>query len=92
MCDKADMRSAAGRDLVETGDEARAAQAAMPNGCVRISRGAEMPRVSKAEMAALAGATGVRPTGLPHGNPALHGEFTGSIADAILAREPHINT
>ena len=54
--------------------------------------GAETPRKSKAEMAALAGATGVRPTGMPHGNPGLHCEFTGSIADAILALEPHINT
>ena len=77
-------------DPFEAGDDARAAAAAMPSERVQMIWGAETPRKSKAEMAALAAAAGVTPTVLPHGKLGLHEEFAGHVADAILGQAAEI--
>lgn len=73
-------------DPFETGDDARAAAAAMPRGRVQVIRGAETDRTSKADMEALAAAAWVAPTGLPRGKLGLHEQFGGDVAGAILLR------
>lgn len=77
-------------DPFETGDDARAAAAAMPRGRVQMIWGAETPRKSKAEMEALAAAAGVTPTVLPHGKLGLHEEFADDVAAAILEQRADI--
>jgi hypothetical protein len=71
-------------DPFETGDDARAAAAAMPRRRLQMVWGAETPRKSKAEMEALAKAAGVTPTVLPHGKLGLHDEFADDVSAAIL--------
>jgi len=77
-------------DPFETGDDARAAAAAMPRGRIQMIWGAETPRKSKAEMEALAATTGVTPTVLPHGKLGLHEEFAGDVAASILGKTANI--
>jgi len=77
-------------DPFETGNDARAAAAAMPRGRVQMIWGAETPRKSKAEMEALAAAAGVTPTVLPHGKLGLHEEFADDVAAAILGQAAEI--
>jgi len=77
-------------DPFETGDDARAAAAAMPRGHLQMIWGAETPRKSKAEMEALAAAAGVTPTVLPRGKLGLHEEFADDVSAAILGQAADI--
>ncbi len=69
-------------------DAFRSAARAVPKGRLQLIWGAETPPKSRAEMEALADATGVDPTILPRGKLGLHEEFPVEAAAAILAHLP----
>lgn len=71
-------------DPFGSAEDFRAAGVALPKGRLHLIWGEETPRKSLAEMVALAEATGITPTILPRGNLALHEEFAGDVAQAIL--------
>ena len=74
-----------GLDPFETADEAAAAAAAIPKGRLHLIWGEDTPRKSKAAMAALADASGVRPTVLQRGKLGVHEEFPAEVAAVILS-------
>lgn len=71
-------------DPFDSGEAFRAAAAGLPRDRLQLIWGAEAPPKSRAEMEALAGATGIRPAVLPHGKLGLHEEFPAEVAAAIL--------
>jgi pimeloyl-ACP methyl ester carboxylesterase len=80
----ASVRFVTGRlDPFATGEEARAAAAAVSAERLQWIWGEEAPRRSKAEMEALAEAAGGAPVVLPRGKLALHEEFPQEVARVI---------
>lgn len=73
-------------DPFESGEAFRAAAATLPPDRLHLIWGADTPPKSKAEMEALAEATGTHPTVLPRGKLGLHEEYPAEVAAAILSR------